>query len=96
MINKTNKMPHVIRGRYTFITEPAFEIQKTSKGIKIKTNKIIIALLSKALLVITLIKNLQMFVKNFIIISSLQMILVTDIIQNETTITPYSMIEFHV
>lgn len=61
-----------------------FEIQKTGQGIKK-----IIALLNKVLLVITLIQNVQMFVKNFIIITGLQMILVTDIIHNETTMTPF-------
>lgn len=51
---------------YTFIIGPASP-KDGDKGFKKK----IIALLNKVLLVITLIQNVQMFVKNFIIITGL-------------------------
>lgn len=63
--------PSCGREHYTFITEPPFEIQKDwelgSERNQKKNQTKIIALLSKALLVITLIENVQMFVKNFYI-----------------------------
>lgn len=54
------------RDHYTFITESPFEIQKTGNRGQRQGRKSF-ALLSKALLVISLIKNVQTFVKNFYI-----------------------------